>query len=245
MLSFSEMSTVAENLINIRKSIRCAAEKAGRNPEAVTLVAVGKTHSPETIREAIEAGHFVFGENRVQEAKAKIALLPASARWHFIGHLQGNKIRQALPLFEMIESVHSLEIARDINRIAGELGLFPRVLIEVNVAGEGTKFGLKPESLEREMDELLALDRLEIRGLMAIPPFVQEAEDARPYFRALREIRDGVQEKFRVPLPELSMGMSGDFPAAIEEGATIVRVGTAIFGERRGKTWRPPADVLD
>jgi hypothetical protein len=239
------MCAVAENLNKIRESIRCASQKAGKSPESVTLVAVGKSHPPEAIREAMEAGHFVFGENRVQEARAKIPLVPSAARWHFIGHLQGNKVRQALPLFEMIESVHSLEIARDIDRIAAELGLFPRVLIEVNVAGEGTKFGFKPEALEREMEALLALERLEIRGLMAIPPFVQEAEDARPYFRRLREVRDAVQEKCRVPLPELSMGMSGDFPVAIEEGATIVRVGTAIFGERTGKTWRPSAEVLD
>ena len=175
----------------------------------------------------------MFGENRVQEARAKIPLLPSSARWHFIGHLQGNKVRQALPLFEMIESVHSLEIARDIDRVAAQLGLFPRVLIEVNVAGKGTKFGFKPETLEQEMEALLALERLEIRGLMAIPPFVQEAEDARPYFRRLRETRDAIQEKCRVPLPELSMGMSGDFPVAIEEGGDNRSCG-------HGHLWRTP-----
>jgi hypothetical protein len=239
------MSTIAENLATIRERISRAAAKAGRESGEITLVAVGKTHSPETIREALDAGHFVFGENRVQEARAKIPLLPSAARWHFIGHLQSNKIRQALPLFEMVESVHSIETARDINRVAGELGIYPRVLIEVNVAGEGTKFGFKPELLERDMEELLTLDRLEIRGLMAIPPFTQEPEDARPYFARLRGVRDGIQEKCRVPLPDLSMGMSGDFPVGIEEGATIVRVGTAIFGERRGRTWRPVAAEMD
>jgi PLP dependent protein len=236
------MAEVPENLNRIRQSITDAACKAGRNPEGIRLVAVSKTHPPEAVREALTAGQVLFGESRVQEARAKIPLLPAAAHWHFIGHLQGNKVRQALPLFEMIESVHALEIARDINRIAGELGLFPRVLLEVNVAGEGTKFGFKPDKLEAEMEELLSMERLEISGLMAIPPYVQAPEEARPFFRKLREIRDRIEQQCRVPLPELSMGMSGDFPVAIEEGATMVRVGTAIFGERSGKTWRPEGE---
>lgn len=233
--------TISENFQEISHQIAQAEAQAGRAPGSVTLVAVSKVHSPEAILEAVEAGALIFGENRVQEARAKIPLLPSRLQWHLIGHLQSNKVRQALPLFERIHSVDSLDLARDINRIAGELGLFPKILLEVNVAGESTKFGFKPDTLREQMEEILKLDRLALDGLMAIPPFTPKAEESRPYFVALRECRDRLAEEFRLPLSELSMGMSHDFPIAIAEGSTFVRIGTALFGERRGKAWKPTA----
>ncbi len=233
------MSTLAERLHEVRAAIADAATRAGRPAGDVTLVAVSKTHAPEEVAEAIDAGQLIFGESRIQEARAKIPLLPGRARWHFIGHLQKNKIRHALPLFDLFHGVDSLDLARDLNRIAGEAGVFPKVLIEVNVAGEATKFGFTPPKLWAQLEELLALDRLQIDGLMCIPPPGPRPEDSRKYFITLRDLRDAVQAEGRVPLPQLSMGMSSDFAVAVEEGATLVRVGTAIFGERRGKTWKP------
>jgi len=187
------------------------------------------------VREAVEAGQALFGESRVQEARVKIPELPSNLRWHFVGHLQKNKIRHALPLFELIHSVDALAQAQEINRIAEEEGLHPRVLLEVNVAGEGSKFGFEPATLRAEMESLLALPRLSILGLMTIPPIADEAEASRKYFVQLRELRDQLQTEFHVDLAQLSMGMTQDFLIAIEEGATLVRVGTAIFGERSRK----------
>jgi len=158
--------------------------------------------------------------------------LPSNLRWHFVGHLQKNKIRHALPLFELIHSVDSLALAQDINRIAEEDGLHPRVLLEVNVAGEGSKFGFTPDKLREDLENLLALPRLSILGLMTIPPIADEAEASRKYFVELRELRDRLQTEFHVDLAQLSMGMTQDFAIAVEEGATLVRVGTAIFGKR-------------
>ena len=237
------MPDLSERLVTIRDSIAQAAARAGRAPEEVELVAVSKTHPPESIMEALQAGQTLFGESRVQEARAKIPLLPGRARWHFIGHLQKNKIRHALALnFELLHGVDSLSIAQDIDRVANEAGASPRVLLEVNVAGESSKFGFSPDQLRGQMEQLFALNRLTIDGLMCLPPPVVKAEDARKYFAALRELRDSLQAELRAPLPQLSMGMSGDYPVAIEEGATLVRVGTAIFGGRSGKTWKPQAD---
>lgn len=235
--------SIGDNLERIRAQIEASASRAGRSAQEVTLVAVSKAHPPEAVGEAIASGQLLFGENRVQEARAKIARLPGRARWHLIGHLQSNKVRQALPLFERLHGIDSLEIAREVNRVAAELGLFPKVLLEVNVAGEGSKFGFGLETIPAQMEELLALERLEIDGLMAIPPFTPDAEASRPYFRALRECRDRLAQACRVPLPELSMGMSHDFPVAIEEGATFVRVGTSIFGTRKGKAWKPGGEA--
>ncbi len=223
---------IAENVACVREQIAQAAAKARRAVDEIELVAITKTHPAEKVREAIEAGQTLFGESRVQEARAKIPELPSNLRWHFVGHLQKNKIRHALPLFELIHSVDSLALAEDINRIAEEEGLHPRVLVEVNVAGEGSKCGFSPEKLRDQMEELLALPRLSILGLMTIPPLAEEAEASRKYFVQLRELRDRLQTEFRVDLAQLSMGMTQDFPVAIEEGATLVRVGTAIFGER-------------
>ena len=236
---------IAENLKIICARIAEAAVSSRRSEADVTLIAVSKTHDPETILQAVDAGQLVFGENRVQEARAKMPLLPSRLRWHLIGHLQSNKIRQALPAFERIHSIDTLELARDVNRIAGELGLFPKVFLEINVAGENSKFGFKPEALRACMEELLTLDRVAIDGFMTVPPFAPDAESSRKYFAALRELRDRLASEFRAPLPDLSMGMSGDFAVAVEEGATFVRVGTALFGERRGKAWKPVASDMD
>src|SRR5947209_9289629 len=223
---------IAENVACVREQIAGAAAKVGRAADEIELVAIAKTHPAEKVREAIDAGQTLFGESRVQEARAKIRELPSNLHWHFVGHLQKNKIRHALPLFEMIHSVDSLGLAQEMNRIAEEDGMHPRVLLEVNVAGEGSKFGFSPDKLSDQMEELLALPRLSILGLMTIPPLAEEAEASRKYFVQLREMRDRLQTEFRVDLAQLSMGMTQDFPIAVEEGATLVRVGTAIFGER-------------
>jgi len=229
------INSIARSLEDVRGQIAQAATKAGRAVVDVELVAITKTHDAEKVRAAYEAGQSLFGESRVQEARAKIPELPSNSRWHFVGHLQKNKIRHALPLFELIHSIDSLALAQEADRIAEEEGMHPRVLLEVNVAGEGSKFGFKPETLRTEMETLLALDRLSIEGLMTIPPLVPEAEASRKYFIKLRELRDALETEFRAKLPHLSMGMTNDFVIAIEERATLVRVGTAIFGERSRK----------
>ncbi|MEP7015770.1 MAG: YggS family pyridoxal phosphate-dependent enzyme [Verrucomicrobiota bacterium] len=226
------MAGIAENLEKVRGQIAEAAQKSGRPANDIELVAISKTHDPERIREVIEAGQQLFGESKVQEARAKIPLLPSSLRWHFVGHLQKNKIRHALPLFELFHSIDSLALAQEMNRIADEDGTDPRIFLEVNVSGEGSKFGFKPETLRAEIEPLLSLNRLSIEGLMTIPPFSDEPEASRKYFVALRELRDVLEKEFDLKLPQLSIGMTNDFPVAIEEGATLVRVGTAIFGER-------------
>ena len=233
--------TFADNLNQIRQRIAGACARSGRDASTVTLLAVSKTHPPETIREAVEAGQLMFGENKIQEAKAKIPLCPGRARWQFIGHLQSNKVRDAVELFEMIQGVDSLSIAREISKRAEQAARKMPVLLEVNVAGEGSKFGYNPEQLLAELNELNALPRIEIHGLMAIPPYTPVPEKARPYFQKLRELKTQAESILGVPLPQLSMGMSGDFEVAIEEGATMVRIGTALFGERRS-TVRRPAD---
>src|SRR5437879_3736096 len=229
------MTSIAENLERVRERVARAVAKVGRAASDVELVAITKTHPAEKVREAIEAGQTLFGESRVQEARVKIPELPSNSRWHFVGHLQKNKIRPTLTLFELIHSVDSLALAQDMNRIAEEEAMHPRVLLEVNVAGEGSKFGFQPDKLCQQMEELLSLPRLSILGLMAIPPLAEEAEASRKYFVQLRELRDRLQTEFRVDLSQLSMGMTQDYPVAIEEGATLVRVGTAIFGERRSR----------
>ena len=229
MLSFTE------NLERVREEMAQAAAKVGRAVEEIELVAITKTHPAETVREAIEAGQSVFGESRVQEARGKIPEVPSNVRWHFVGHLQKNKVRHALPLFEMIHSVDSLALAEDINRIAQEEGLHPRVLLEVNVGGEGSKFGFASDALREQIEPLLGLPRLSIEGLMCIPPIAEDAEASRKFFVKLRELRDALEKEFNVKLPHLSMGMTQDFPMGVEEGATLVRVGTGIFGKRSKK----------
>ena len=243
------MTSIAENLERVREQIASAAQKSGRSLDDIKLVAVSKTHDASRVREAIQAGQQVFGESRVQEARVKIPELPSNLRWHFIGHLQKNKIRHALPLFELFHGIDSLDLARDMNRIADESGSRPVVLLEVNVAGEGSKFGFKPDQLQRDMESLMELPRLTIEGLMTIPPLAAEAEASRQFFVELRQLRDDLQQTFQLSLPQLSMGMTNDFGVAIEEGATLVRVGTAIFGERvrpkRDKASREDLEFID
>jgi pyridoxal phosphate enzyme (YggS family) len=226
------MENVAGNLERVLRQIGEAVAKSGRSLADVELVAISKTHEAEKVRAAFDAGQQLFGESRVQEARAKIPLLPSAARWHFVGRLQRNKIRHALPLFELFHSIDSVDLARDMSRIANEEGLHPRVLLEVNVAGEGSKIGFAPETLRSQMETLLGLPRLTLEGLMTIPPLAAEPETSRPFFIALRSLRESLEKEFHADLPRLSMGMSGDFLVAIEEGATLVRVGTAIFGRR-------------
>jgi PLP dependent protein len=227
------VTNIEANLNRVQNEIAQAAQVSGRSVTDIELVAVTKTHPAEVVRDAVGAGQTLFGESKVQEARLKIPLLPSNLRWHFIGHLQKNKIRHALPLFEMIHGVDSLELAQAIDRIAHEDGLHPRILLEVNVAGEGSKFGFKAPTLRGQLESLLRLPRLSIEGLMCIPPLTEEAEASRKYFVELRELRDALEEEFQVKLPHLSMGMTTDYRVAVEEGATLVRVGTAIFGERR------------
>jgi PLP dependent protein len=230
----------AANLEAIRQRIRNACDRADREPNSIALLAVTKTHPPEVIRTATDMGLVFFGENKLQEAKAKIPLCPGKARWHFIGHLQSNKCRDAVELFEMIESVDSLALAQEINKRADQAAKTMSVLLEVNVAGEASKFGYQPERLLSDLKELNQLPRLEIKGLMAVPPWSPSAESSRPHFRRLRELRTRAEATLGAPLPHLSMGMSSDFEVALEEGATIIRLGTALFGERRSNMRSAP-----
>jgi pyridoxal phosphate enzyme (YggS family) len=223
----------ADNLAAIQQQIRAACARAGRDAQSVMLLAVSKTHPAETIGEAVSGGQIFFGENKVQEAKAKIPLSPGKARWHFIGHLQSNKARDAVELFEMIQSVDSLNLTREISKRCEQAAKDMPILLEVNVAGESSKFGYPPEQLLAELKELNSLPRIILQGLMAVPPYATEPEKSRPHFRRLRELKAQCEEILGAPLPHLSMGMSGDFEVAIEEGATIVRVGTALFGPRK------------
>ena len=209
-----------------------AAHRVGRQVSDVRLVAVSKTYPPAVIQEAWNSGQHVFGENRVQDALPKIAELPAEAEWHFIGHLQSNKIRKALPAFTLIHGVDNREIAIQINRIAGEIGLTANVLLEINVSGEATKFGFSTTDLRQNLEGLLCLPNIRINGLMTMAPYSEDPETARPVFSKLRILRDELAAQSGQALPELSMGMSGDFEVAIQEGATIVRIGSSIFGHR-------------
>jgi pyridoxal phosphate enzyme (YggS family) len=226
------MALIDDNLRIVKSKIAAAALRSGRRADDVELLAVSKTFPAEVVREAVDAGHRLFGENRVQELLSKQPQLPSNLRWHLIGHLQSNKVRKVLPAVEVIEAVDNLDIARDIDRVAAELGLVPKVYLEVNVAGEASKFGFAPSTLEAQIEDLFKLERLEIQGVMCIPPPVPQAGDARKYFVFLREFRDRLQKQTGAPLPVLSMGMSHDYEVAVEEGATIVRVGSAIFGGR-------------
>jgi pyridoxal phosphate enzyme (YggS family) len=226
------MPDIEANLREIRNRIAGACRKAGRNPESVELIAVSKTFPVEMIREAADSGQRVFGESRLQEAESKIDALPGSFHWHFIGRVQRNKVRKILSRFEVIHAIDSLRLAQYADEIARELGLFPKVFLQVNIGGEETKGGFEPDAIRDEIDGLLALKRLEVMGLMCIPPPGPDAEASRPWFRQLRELRDELQKLAGVQLPCLSMGMSDDFEVATEEGATHVRVGSSIFGKR-------------
>jgi len=224
--------TIAERIERVRARIAAACARAGRDPSSVRLVAVSKTHPPERVAAAAACGLTVFGENRVQEAAAKIPLCPGHIEWHLVGHLQSNKARAAALLFHTIHSVDSADLLRRLDRIAAEEGRRPRALFEINVSGESSKFGLKPEALPAVLAAAGECRCVEPAGLMTIPPVSEDPERARGFFRALRELRERARAESGFELPELSMGMSHDFEIAIEEGATMVRVGTDIFGPR-------------
>lgn len=226
------MAEIEGNLAAVYEKIGAACSRAGRDSASVFLIAVSKTVPAESLRLAWEAGQEAFGESKMQEAEPKIALLPSGLHWHFIGRLQRNKVRKVLQSFGIVHAIDSLRLACYVDEIAAELGLFPKVFLQVNIGNEATKGGFTPELLVAEAESLLALERIEIQGLMCIPPAAANAEDSRPWFKALREIRDSLELKHGILLPELSMGMSGDYEVAIEEGATHVRVGSAIFGKR-------------
>lgn len=230
------MSQIARNLTEVRKRLAAAALRAGRDPAQVRLVAVTKTVGLDRLQEAVAAGHTHFGENYVQEAKGKIAALGPGLTWHFIGHLQSNKARAAVELFDLIHSVDRLRLAQALEQAAARLGQVQDVLLQVNLAGEKSKSGGAPGEIQVLLDEISRMPHLRVLGLMTMPPWLSDPEEVRPYFRALRELRDRLRELRLVPgeLPELSMGMTGDFEAAVEEGATLVRLGTAIFGRRPG-----------
>ena len=224
---------ITSRLGDARERIAAAAARSGRSPDGVTLLAVSKTVAPEAIQQAFDAGQTLFAENRVQELIDKAPQLPGNIEWHLIGHLQSNKIRKALDVTRRIHSVDSLKLAQQISRIATEQDKTVDVWLQVNVGGEESKFGFDAGTVERDLEALLGLPGLIFQGLMTVPPFTPDAEDARPAFAALRELRDRLEKLGGRPLPHLSMGMSHDFEVAIEEGATEVRVGSAIFGARK------------
>ena len=229
------MSEVKENILRIRERIAAAAARAGRDPAGVRLMGVTKTVGDDRILQAIEAGIDIIGENYVQEARRKIELMGKSAEWHFIGHLQTNKAKYAVRLFDMIHSVNRMSLAEELNRRAAAAGVVLRVLIEVNLGGEESKSGAPPEEAAALIRAVAQMANLSIRGLMTMAPWYDDPERARPCFAGLRAIRDRIAAENipNVAMQELSMGMTDDFEVAVEEGSTIVRIGRAIFGERK------------
>ena len=235
------MDDFSTRLERVQEQIADAAKRAGRDPADIELIAVSKTQTVEIIREAMRAGLHTFGENKVQEAARKIAELERGA-WHLIGHLQTNKAKLAVQLFDSIDSVDRLELAQELDQRAEPVGKIQNVLLQVNVAGESSKFGCTPETARELADAINGLPRLCLRGLMTIAPYTDEPEESRPHFAALRELRDMLERETGLKLPVLSMGMSGDFAIAIEEGSTSVRIGTALFGARLTLKQQRPAD---
>jgi len=228
----AEMHRIASALEEVRGRIERACSRSGRAAGEVRLVAVSKTVDVERIRRLVECGHHLLGENRVQEALEKIPQLGPPVRWHLVGHLQRNKARHAVGLFELLHGVDSERLAAEIDRRAAQAGTRQAVLLQVNLSGEPTKSGVAEPDLPLLLDAVAGMPNLELRGLMTIPPPVENAEDSRRWFRGLRELRDRCEERLGRSLPDLSMGMTDDFEVAVEEGATLVRVGRAIFGER-------------
>jgi pyridoxal phosphate enzyme (YggS family) len=228
------MGDIAENLARVRERMGAAARRSGRDPASVSLVAVSKTVDAERVRQAIDAGAKILGENYVQEAQKKIEMLGHEVAWHFIGHLQTNKARVAAGLFDFIHSVDSLNLAQELGRRAKLRGKVLPVLLEINLAGEVTKFGAQEKEILLLAEKLSEMEGIEVKGLMTMPPFFEDPETSRPYFVELRKLGERLaKEKIpRISMEELSMGMSNDFEVAVEEGATLVRVGTAIFGPR-------------
>jgi pyridoxal phosphate enzyme (YggS family) len=227
-------SEIQHNISVINKRITQAAKGCGRNPEEVRLVAVGKTQKSEIIAHAVAGGAGIIGENYIQEAREKFdALFHLVPQWHFIGHLQSNKAKYAVRIFDLIHSVDSMKLAQALDKHAYKAGKQQHILLQVNISGESAKSGVENEQAIELVQSILALDNLKIRGLMTMPPFFNAPEQARPYFSALRVLRDQMVNHLAIELPDLSMGMTGDFEVAIEEGATMVRIGTALFGARR------------
>lgn len=216
----------------IEARMASACERAGRSIDDVRLIAVSKTYPPESVNEAAMCGLTVFGESRVYEAEAKLPLCPGHVEWEFIGHLQRNKVRRAVALFGMLHAVDSVALLEKIDSSAELLGSTVSVCLEVNVSGEASKYGFAPDAVPSVLEAVASLLHIDVVGVMTIPPYTPDAEQARPYFRKLRELRDAWSTLSGFALSELSMGMSGDFEVAIEEGATCIRVGTAIFGSR-------------
>lgn len=226
------MSSV-ERLREVLERMAHAARSAGRRPETARLVAVSKLHGPDAVETLFRAGQLVFGENYIQEALGKMDTLPGDIQWHFIGHLQTNKAKVAAGRFALIHSLDSVKLARSLQEKTVDLGLVQDVLVQVNLAGEVQKSGVAEKDLPELAEFLAAAPNLRWQGLMLMPPFFDDPERVRPYFARLRELAVRLRREFGLPLPELSMGMTGDFEAAVEEGATLVRIGTRIFGERK------------
>jgi pyridoxal phosphate enzyme (YggS family) len=228
------MIDIAANYARVREHVATVAQRCGRRPEEITIVCAAKTKGPEAVRSALAAGATDIGENYVQEARQKIAQVPEPARWHLIGHLQRNKVKDAVRLFTLIHALDSVALAQELHRQGAKLGTVVRALVEVNLGGENTKSGIAAEMVEGLLEAVSTLPCLRVEGFMVVPPLSPDAESARPYFRALVRLREQ-GAKFRaanIDLRELSMGMTDDYPVAVEEGATIVRIGRAIFGER-------------
>jgi pyridoxal phosphate enzyme (YggS family) len=224
--------SIADQITEVQRRLQQACEQADRSPDSVRLMGVSKTHPAAAVREAVEAGLTLFGENKLQEAKLKIPDCPDRASFHFIGHLQSNKARDAARLFDMVQGVDKLTTAVELSRRAEALGRDLPILLEVNVAGEASKFGYPPDDVLADLEQILQLPRLELHGFMTVPPYSPDPERSRPWFRRLADLRRACEDRAGIPFPELSMGMSGDFEIAIQEGSTLVRVGTAIFGAR-------------
>ena len=225
-----------QRLEQIRERIRQAAESCKRDADSVRLVAVSKTIAADIVKEAIEAGVTILGENYIQEAREKFkALVQYPVSWHFIGHLQSNKAKYAVRLFDLIHSVDSLKLARELDKQSGKLDKIQQILVQVNISAEDSKSGISPDEAPRLIAEISQLKNLAVKGLMTMPPYFYQPEKVQPFFAALRNLRDQIREQSlpNVSLDELSMGMTGDFEVAIKEGATLVRIGTAIFGERQ------------
>lgn len=223
---------IAEQLTEIITCIRTAAEKAGRNPDEVKLIAVSKTFPPEAIAAAYACGQFRFGENRLQELEEKVKKLPETIEWHLIGHLQSNKAQRAVQLATYIHSVDSEKLLRRLDRLAMEAGKKPKILLEINISGEESKFGTTESDAVKLVQAALTCEHLELAGLMTMAPYEAPETALHNIFGGLRRLRDYLENHLQIKLPELSMGMSSDFEIAIQEGATFVRVGTAIFGKR-------------
>jgi PLP dependent protein len=226
------MFEISANLEIVKEELSQAAKAAGRDVSSITLMAVSKTWPVEHVEFAVAAGHRVFGENKVQEAELKVPLMSAELEWHMIGHLQRNKVRKALSLFDYVHGIESLKLAAYSDSVAADLGTKAKVFLQVNIGAEPQKSGFDPNELKLQANELCQLDHLQIVGLMCIPPAAEDPEDSRKWFAATRELRDEMERYSGLQLPHLSMGMSSDYAVAIEEGATIVRVGSAIFGSR-------------